>query len=254
MLAFMAVTGLLGWLNIRGLAAHVKLPDELYAGSETMVSVRIENRKKILPSFLVSASVSGVSTSFILLDPGKTESGALLLSFAARGRQGLPHAVISSSFPVNFFVRYTTVPVPETFNVFPAPRPSALPLRGGKPDSGEANAAAGAGYDGELRKISDYRGGEPLKLIHWRLSAKHEVFKVKELTATSAEPLTLDIGSIPGRDLEQRLSSLSYLVNRLVKGGRPVGLKLGDKVIAPAAPTRSHRLKLLGELAVYGED
>jgi hypothetical protein len=42
-------------------------------------------------------------------------------------------------------------------------------------------------------------------------------------------------------------------VNRLVKGGRPVGLKLGDRVIAPAS-TRPHRLKLLGELAVYGKN
>ena len=254
MLAFMAVTGLLGWLNIRGLSASVKLPDELYAGSETMVSVRIDNGKKMLPSFLINASVSGASTSFVLLAPGKAESVGLLLSFAARGRQGVPGAVISSTFPVNFFVRYTTLPIPETFDVFPAPRPLSLPLRGGKPDTGEASAASGAGYDGEVAKISDYRGGEPLKLIHWRLSAKHEALKVKELTATSAEPLTLDIDSVPGRDLEQRLSGLSYLVNRLVKGGRPVGLKLGERVIAPAAPTRPHRLRLLGELAAYGKD
>jgi len=253
MLAFMAVTGLLGWLNIRGLSVSVHLPDELYAGTQTLVSVRIENRKKILPSFLITAAVSGTPTSFILLDPGKPQSGSLLLSFAARGRQSVQRAVISSPFPVNFFVRYTSVPVPATFPVFPAPRPLAVPVQGGKPDAGEANAASATGYDGDLTKISDYRGGEPLKLIHWRLSAKHEVFKVKELTATADQPLVLELDAIPGRDLEERLSCCTYLVNRLVKAGRPVGLKLGERVIAPAA-TRPHRLKLLGELADYGKD
>lgn len=253
MLAFMAVTGVLGWLNIRGLAASVTLPDELYAGGETVVTVRIANRKKLLPSFLITVTVSGSSTSFLLLDPGKPRAGSLLLALAERGRQSLPAAVISSPFPVNFFVRYIRVPIPEGFIVFPAPRPLALPIAGGKPDAGEASSLAAAGYDGELAKISDYRVGVPLKLIHWRLSAKHDVFKVKELTATADEPLLLDLELIPGRDLEQRLSNCTYLVNRLVKGGRPVGLKLGERVIEPAV-SRSHRLKLLGELALYGKD
>lgn len=252
MLGFMAVTGVLGWLNIRGLSASIRLPDELYAGSETLACVSIENRKRLLPSFLIGAAVSGNATSFILLNPRAGDSGSLPISFAARGLQRLPDAVLSSTFPVNFFVRYTRVPIPEHFIVFPAPRPLSLPLRGGKPDAGEASAAAAGGYDGDLAKISDYRGGEPLKLIHWRLSAKHEVFKVKELAATADEPVTLELDRIPGRDLEQRLSNCCFLVNRLVKGGRPVGLKLGETLVAPAAPTRAHRLKLLGELAVYG--
>ena len=253
MLAFMAVTGVLGWLNIRGILVGVRLPDEVYAGTETLVSVRIENRKKILPSFLITATVSGKPTSFILLHPGKEQTGSLLLSFMTRGNQSVQRAVISSPFPVNFFVRFTLVPVPESFPVFPAPRRLAVPVQGGKPDAGEARAAASSGYDGDLAKISDYRGGEPLKLIHWRLSAKHEVFKVKELTATADQPLLLELDLIPGRDLEERLSFCAYLVNHLVKGGRPVGLKLGERVIGPAA-TRSHRLKLLGELALYGKD
>jgi len=253
MLAFMAVTGVLGYWNIQGLSVAVRLPDEVYAGMETLVTLRIENRKKVLPSFLIKAALPAGSTSFVLLRPGKAESGSFLLSFPVRGRQSIGHAVISSPFPVNFFVRYNSIAVAEDFTVFPAPHPLTLPVRGGKPDEGEAATAAVHGYDGELAKISDYRGGEPLKLIHWRLSAKHEEFKVKELSATADEPTVIDPELVPGRDLEQRLSCCTYLVNRLVKGGRPVGLKLGERMIAPAA-TRSHRLKLLGELAVYGKD
>ena len=29
------------------------------------------------------------------------------------------------------------------------------------------------GFEGDVTKISDYTGTEPLKLVHWRLSAKH---------------------------------------------------------------------------------
>jgi uncharacterized protein (DUF58 family) len=253
MLGFMAVSGVLGWLNIRGLSVAVRTPDEVYAGLETVVSIRIENRKRFLPSFLITATVSGSTVSFILLDPGQPATGSLLLAFQGRGMHGVPGAVISSPFPVSFFVRFTAVHVQGSFPVFPAPHPCAVPQPDGKQDAGSANFSSAKGYDGELAKISDYRGGESLKLIHWRLSAKHEVFKVKEMTATAIDPVVLEVDLIPGRDLEQRLSYCTFLVNRLLKGGRPVGLKLGGRIIAPAS-TRVHRLKLLGELAVYGKD
>lgn len=252
MLGFMAVSGMLGWVNIRGLSVSVRHPDELYAGMETLVSVRIENRKKLLPSFLITATVSGSPTSFILLDPGKPLTGALLKAFKGRGMHSVHQVLISSPFPVNFFVRFTSAPVSDTFPVFPAPRPSAGQFQGGKQEAGQLQAAGSKGYEGDLAKISDYRGGESLKLIHWRLSAKHEVFKVKEMTSTADQPVVLELDLIPGRDLEERLSCCAYLINRLVKGGRPVGLKLGDRLIAPGS-TRPHRLKLLGELAVYGK-
>ena len=253
MLGFMAVSGLLGWMNIRGLLVSVRLPDEVYAGVQTLVSIRIENRKRLLPSFLISATVSGSTTSFILLDPRRPETGSLLIAFPERGMRELPVALISSPFPVNFFVRFIRIPVPGRFPVFPAPRPSPLPVPGGKPDAGAAKSFPTPGYDGELAKISDYRSGESLKLIHWRLSAKHEEFKVKQMTATASDPVVLDLDRIPGRDLEERLSYCVFLINRLVRGGCPVGLKLAGRTVAPAA-TRVHRLKLLGELAVYGQD
>ncbi|QXE88893.1 DUF58 domain-containing protein [Geomonas nitrogeniifigens] len=253
MLAFMATTGVLGWLNIRGLALSVHLPDEVYAGGETFVSVTLANAKKFLPSFLIRVTLSGSSTTFLLIEKDRPQSGSLLLCFPVRGPLQPLTASVSSPFPVNFFVRAAALPVAERCTVFPAPRALTVPAPGGKPDAGEAASVAVAGYDGELAKISDYRGGEPLKLIHWRLSAKHEVLKVKELTATAAEPLLLDLDLIPGRDLEQRLSFCSFLVNRLIKGGRPVGLKLGARVISPAN-TRAHRLRLLTELAGYGKD
>ncbi|HJV35434.1 DUF58 domain-containing protein [Geomonas sp.] len=253
MLGFMAVTGLLGWMNIRQLSVGVQLPDELYAGTQTLASIRIENRKRLLPSFLVTATLAGSPTSFLMLDPRSPQTGSLLLSFPRRGLQALPDARISSPFPVNFFVRFRMAEVNGSYPVFPAPRPFVAPLQGGKPDAGQATPSTAKGYEGDLAKISDYTGAESLKLIHWRLSAKHEVFKVKEMTATSQEPVLLEIDQLPGRDLDERLSHGSYLINRLMRNGRPVGLKIGDRVIA-AGTTRTHRLKLLTELAVYGQD
>jgi len=63
-----------------------------------------------------------------------------------------------------------------------------------------------------------------------------------------------DVPSIPQhRTVTAKRDACTYLVNRLVKAGRPVGLKLGERTTAPAS-TRLHRLKLLRELAIYGKD
>jgi uncharacterized protein (DUF58 family) len=253
MLGFMAVSGLLGWLNIRGLSVSLRTSDEVYAGVQTLVTLRVENRKKLLPSFLISATLSGESTSFLLLDPHRPDTGSLLIRFPVRGRQVLTAAYISSPFPVNFFVRSIEVAVHGSVLVFPAPRPVMLPAAQGNPEAGVAQNQSALGHDGELAKISDYRGGESLKLIHWRLSAKHDDFKVKHMTSTATEPILLEVDQMPGGDLEERLGNCAFVVNQLVRRGRAVGLKMANRLVAPAA-TRQHRLKLLGELAVYGKD
>jgi uncharacterized protein (DUF58 family) len=108
-------------------------------------------------------------------------------------------------------------------------------------------------YDGDVTRIADYTGNEPLRLIHWRLSAKHEEFKVKEMSAAAREPVIIDIKAMPGKNLEEHLCCAVFLINRLIGANRPVGLKLPNKVISPAL-SRVHRLGLLAELAVYAKD
>ena len=136
MLGFMAVSGLLGWLNIRGLSVEVRLPDEVYAGLETLVTIRIENSKRLLPSFLITATISGSPTSFILLDPRTPENGSLLITFQGRGMHGVPEALISSPFPGQFLRPLHQGPRCRQFPGLPGALPLDLQLSGGKPDNG----------------------------------------------------------------------------------------------------------------------
>jgi len=101
-------------------------------------------------------------------------------------------------------------------------------------------------------RIRDYTGTEPLKLVHWRISARHEQLKVKELAAGASQPVILDIDQLPGANLEGALCCGAYLVNMFVRRNRPVGLKAGHLLISPDL-SRAHRIRLLTELAVYGK-
>jgi len=249
----MALSGILGWLNIQGLHVRIDLPDEIYSGHDTFITVRLGNSKRHLPSFLLRMKVGGRTIDFPILDREGEETGSLTMTFPERGSRNLGVVEICSPFPVNFFVRCTRVSLGRHFLVFPAPLPCPLPASFARVEEKGGRTTASKGYEGEMAKIADYTGGEPLKLIHWRLSARHGGLKVKELTATAQDPVIIDITSQEGLPLESRLSCAAFLINRLIRSQRPVGMRLRDRIIAPAS-TRAHRLRLLSELAVYDRD
>ena len=252
LLGFMAVSGFAGWLNIRNILISLNFPDEIYAGKDVFVAVHLQNRKKIIPSFLLRLDAMGASLTFPLLEKASADAGALTVNFRERGEVVTGQVLLSSPFPINFFVRIRSLALDARCVVFPAPRECALPDGPGLERSrGEANSSR-KGYGGDIARIRDYVGSDPLKLIHWKLSARHEDLQVKELTAPSEAPLVIDIHSLPGANIEDALSYGTFLVNKAVRAGRPVGLRLGSQCIRPDI-TRSHRLHLLTELALYGK-
>lgn len=106
--------------------------------------------------------------------------------------------------------------------------------------------------DGELERIYPYSGAEPLRMVHWKLSARSHNLLVKGFGSQSAQPLLIDLEGLPGQGLEERLSRASWLVRRWVRE-RPVGLVLGSRVI-PAECGKLHGQMLFTELALYGRD
>lgn len=248
----MSVSGVAGWMNLKGLSLELDLPDELYSGVETMARITLRNRKGKLPSFLLRTDLSGPSTCAPLLRSRSAETLPVLLTPGARGKQSIPEIVVSSPFPVNFFVRSRGIALDGSFVVFPKPRPAP----GGSAPGlhlGSAASTRGHGGDGELHSIVSYTGVEPLKSIHWRLSARQEELLVKRFTAAAAPPVVIDPDELPGGNLEERLSSATFLVNRLMRDEQSVGLRLGPHLVPPERG-KAHRLALLSQLALYGLD
>ncbi len=252
LLGFMAVSGLLGRNNLAGLHLDLESPDEIYDGIETLVTVVLGNRSGWLPACLLRVELGGRAASSILLPRRQRVRLPLPITFQSRGVHRLPAARVTSNFPINFFVRSLAFSLSREITVFPAPRPLHWPAGDpGRTATGER--FAGKGFEGDLTRIGPYRGGEPLKSIHWKLSARQDQLMVKELSASLAPPLLIDLAALPGEDLEERLAGASFLVNRAWRTGRPVGLRLGTRQFPPAAGRR-HKLQLLHELARYGRD
>ncbi len=252
LLGFMVVSGILGRWNLAGLSVQLEVPDEIYDGVPTLLNVRIENRKRLMPVCLIEVLLPKAGrTAVIFLARGETASEILPAVFHGRGIHTLDRAEVRSIFPINFFIRSFPVPLHRNLTVFPAPRPCHPPGDPGRQTAGGALPTGRKGYDGELSRITDYRGGEPMKLIHWKLSARHEQLKIKELSSLARPPIMIDLELLPG-GLEERLCCATYLTTSFLRENRPVGLRLGGRKLPPAVG-RTHKLQLLAELATHGQ-
>jgi len=251
LLGFMAISGVMGKGNLDRLAVSLEFPDEIYAGHATLARVRLANGRRRFPAFLIEVSLAGERVTFPLVLPGSSAVRSCPARFERRGSQPLAELTIRSIFPINFFSRYLRRTPPQTVTVFPAP----VTCRGAVHGDGRQQAldgeTSGRGLEGDIERIGDYRGSEPIRLIHWKLSARHDQLKVKELSRPQSVPLWLEPDKLPGGTLERRLGCASFLVNRACREGQPVGLRIGTRRVGPGSG-RGNKLRLLHELADYG--
>jgi len=248
----MAVSGVLGKWNLARVEVRCVPPPELYDGLPTLLGIELRNRRRWLPIYFMEVLVAGQAVLFPLVEPGRARRRQLSLTLHGRGWQALPQLTVRSRFPINFFIRSLGLPPERELLVFPAPLPcpgSDLPAPAGRRGSRQNWLR---GQEGDISRIGDYLGGEPLKLIHWKLSARHDQLKVKELSAAASTPVVLDLATLPGSSTEQRLRCATFLVIRLLRAGRPVGLRLDQRLLA-AGTGRAHKQLLLKALALYGQ-
>lgn len=256
LLGFMAVSGLLGHWNLKDIQVTLEPPDEIYAAVETLMRVRVHNRHRLLPVFLLDLYFDAQTSRtghLPLLKKGERESIGVPITFNARGKHQHQHLTISSAFPINFFVRRRVLELNQSVIAFPRPLVCRQPGATDQAQRAGALESQMKGTDGDISRIGNYQGTEPLKMIHWKLSARHDSLKIKELSSLQHPPVEIEPLTLPGTGLEQQLRCATYLINDLTRRNRPVGLKLGAVTLPPALGP-GHKLRLLKELALYAQD
>lgn len=240
-------------LNLKGLTPELLPPSEMFAGNAALFRLRLTNSKQRLPSFLIRVSCGDdQGVTFPILPANDHAEKSFSLRFSRRGPARLGKITISSAFPVDFFTRFWTFTSEDEFVVFP--RLIAGLATGDGLEQRQIGSAPlrERGLDGELERIAAYSGREPLRVIHWKLSARGDDLLVKDFGRQTAQPLVIDPDMLAGSSLEERISQAAWLVRRWVHL-RPVGLRLGGTTVPPAMG-RSHGALLLKDLALYGLD
>lgn len=248
----MCVTGFAGMYNLKNLSPEIIVPPELYAGTPALLRIRLHNTKLHLPSFLIRVSSAGGHEIILpVVPPSGTAEGVTRVTFDVRGVALVGKVTVSSSFPINFFNRYWSYFLETEYVVFPRLARNKASGEGGEAIHPGPSLRQSRGLDGEIESIADYSGREPLRMIHWKLSARGDELLVKEFGRQAASPLVIDLAVVPGNNLEERISHAAWLIKRWCCE-RPVGLRLDTETFSAAAG-HHHGMRLLTALARYGE-
>jgi len=259
-LSFMAISGVFGKRNLSGLDVLIEFPKEIFAETNIPVKVILRNKKRFLPAFLIRVHIRHSDVLFPFGDIRGETARYLSLSFRERGRSQVDDIYLSSVFPFNFFIRYRTIPVVFETLVFPRVKKcDSLGLFDKEQKSPGEEVVDRTGYEGDVVSVRDYIVGDPIKYIHWKASAKTGRLQTKELSSLSRRPVIINFDTLPIRDMEERISCVTYILLKLFRQNVPVGLRIGGTLHKPSSQARGERAMalrsaMLTRLALYQKE
>jgi uncharacterized protein (DUF58 family) len=254
LLSYMLVSGIFGRKNLRGIAVSLEFPEERFADSITPTGVKVTNERRFMPAFLIRILIDDEEVLFPIVGPRSTVVQYLNMVFQGRGLHTITDITVASVFPFNFFTRYRRIPKNLELMIFPKLQRCSLNHLFSDHTRWKGDVSSDApGYDSDLISIRSYVSGDPVKYISWKATAKTGQLKTKELSSMASPNVMLDFHRLTGHDLEQTLSSVAYMIVKLIQSGTAVGLMIGDEIYKPDH-SASHKVMLLTRLALYGQN
>lgn len=172
---------------------------------------------------------------------------------ARRGRVRLDRLRVESTFPLGLFTAWTWLHPGLDCVVYPRPAPRG---REAPPSAAEAGSAQDGRAPGEedFAGLRAFRAGDPPRRIAWKAYARGAGLVVKEYVGSARAPVVFDWTTVPGRDVEQRLSRLARWIVDAEERGDRYGLRLPGPASGTVSPGAGlpHRNQCLARLATFG--
>ena len=259
-LSFMGISGFFGRRNLSDIRITVELPDEIYARTRVPVKVMVHNHRRFLPAFLIKVHLHGQRVLFPFVDAQAGGVTYITTTFDERGIVRINDIHLCSVFPFNFFVRCRKIEGVIEATVFPNATKCELPVLSERERQSRGERSIDkAGHEAEIMTMRDYIKGDPIKYIHWKATAKTGKLKTKELSTLSHQPVIIDLDAVPIKNMEERISCITYIILKLFRQNIPVGLKIKGTFYKPfktgqGERSKANKINMLRALAVYDKE
>jgi uncharacterized protein (DUF58 family) len=226
MISFLLFSFIAPRLLFNGVDIDIKLPSCLYAGEKARVRVKIENKKRYLPSppFYLKAlgSLPLLAPPFLPSVLGGEDYEELMIrEVKRRGLYRLKGLFAETGYPFGLFLSARVVPAEvNEFVVYPRVFPLSSFIVHGIPGD-KAIESLFKGRSMSLRNIRDYAYGDEVRFLHWKASAKLSRLMVKEFCRKEELKVTILLPTIVPScfsrdDFESRVSFAASLASYLI--------------------------------------
>ncbi len=187
MLSSLVLSGLLSWINFRGVRWRLLLPAHWRAGEPGPVRLELRNTKKITPTYnlLFHARARRLGAVPPQHLPDRLDAGGMMtvdwiFSPHERGRVTVEVLGAESQFPFGFLRKMTGGCLSQEILVWPAVVPYEFrPPSSRQPrQAGDVQRRPGPGAD--LLGLRPYALGDAPRLVHWKASARLRELVVRQ--------------------------------------------------------------------------
>lgn len=252
------------WWQLKGVKCQLQLAQDNFRDTPSSGTMKLEAaHARYLLSVAFSSEQKGVTQlSPINFDEViKRNSKSVELSFNVRGLHTFNQLVISSYFPFGLVRKQKVFEISSTeCLVYPKVSPiRQLPeqiLLGSQVD-GDIPQHQQLGHD-EFAMVRQYREGDEMRNIHWRMSAKHNDWIVKEFDSTKMPAIAIVLNNQAEWDLgdtfsprEHMLDIVASLADKCAQSGCGLCVVLDDQTEYQVKPFQRDLHDLWQQLALW---
>jgi uncharacterized protein (DUF58 family) len=179
LLSCLILSGVLAWMNLHGTRWRLLVSPRLRAGERTSVAVDLVNSKKVLPTYslcfevaALEARQAGLLVQEAGLEPGEQIRLHWGYTPPRRGVETVAITRLESQFPFGFLRKCIGGGLQRRVVVWPQHIRYAFQPPPGSPWQREGRTLPSAGHGTELINLRTYRPGDPIRIVHWKASAR----------------------------------------------------------------------------------
>jgi uncharacterized protein (DUF58 family) len=230
-----------------GLESRLLATESAFAGQDVRFRLLLENRSRApRPRIEVAAGPAPPQVADVAATG--TETAEIALRAERRGRVRLGRFVLATRHPLGLFRAWAVVHPDYSAIAWPRPAERGRPPPGVETDTGGAQDRARGGED--FTGLRPYQPGDPLRRIAWKAYARGQGLHTKQYAGTDVVSHVFDWDSLPGLDVEARLSQLCRWLLDAHGSGEACGLRLPGVAIEPNIGT-AHLQRCLDALALF---